>query len=62
MIVHQTIANERRPVQSVVLPPQLKVHLPMGIAEEYRLTMVAALGNVMRPAGHDYASDSWHHP
>ena len=39
------------------LPPTLA----MGIAEEYRLTMVAALGNMMRPAGHDYASNSWHH-
>jgi hypothetical protein len=51
MVGHQAITEDPQVCVARVIPKQIQVHLPVGIAKEHLLLQIPALRNVMRPAG-----------
>src|SRR3954462_13360473 len=60
VVRHQTISQQREPIQLCILTQQCQVSQAIGIAGENHLSRIPSLGNMMGNANHDNARETSH--
>jgi hypothetical protein len=60
VIGHEAVADERKPVQSTILPPQVEVDEAFSIRRQNELPRVATLRHMVRGVQSDDACESSH--
>src|SRR5438128_503980 len=60
VIAHQAVAEYVDPVPPAVIAQGVEIDLAVQVAEEYRLPLVAPLGNVVRQARNNHSGKTAH--
>ena len=62
MIAHERMPDEAYMIDAFVLGKKLQINFAVSVVEKDRLAMISALGDMVRPAGHNYTGNAYHHP